>query len=537
MGKPLRVLIVEDREDDAELLLRALHQGGYEPAWQRVETREAMDAMLEQPWDLIVSDWSMPRFSAMAAFALLKEKDLDLPFIIVSGTIGEETAVEAMKAGVQDFMTKGHLSRLVPAVERELREVEIRRQSHKMKQQLLISERMAALGTLAAGITHEINNPLGVVVANVEMATEAVGRITGNMRQLVGSPVATCGIAEARLREMAEQLGQAEEAIALIGEAAERMRLVARDLKVFSHPEDETFQGPVNLENVIESSLRMASTEIRHRAEIVRDYRDVPPAEGNESRLGQIFLNLLVNAAQSMPEGNVAANRIGVSLRAAEAGRVMAEIWDTGNGIPQEVLPRIFDPFFTTKPSGIGTGLGLAICHRLIVSLGGEISVESEVGKGTKFRILLPAAQRTEIPSGAAEPPHAATQRASILVIDDEPGLQRSIVAILRKEHDVIAVGDAQEAMRMIKDGGMRFDLIICDLMMPNMTGMDLHAEFEREIPGQADRMAFMTGGVFTDRARAFLARFPDALIEKPFTVSVIRNFIRQRLSAISSRE
>lgn len=525
MKTPIRVLIVEDEDDDAELVLLELKRGGYDPTSMRVETTEAMDAALDQPWDVVISDWSMPHFSAMTAFALLQSRGLDLPFIIVSGMIGEETAVTAMKIGVHDFMTKGHFSRLIPAIERERREFEIRQQSRKMREQLMISERMASLGTLAAGVAHEINNPLLAVIGNVEFATETLAQMTKEARRR--SALTDEGNASQQdfLTWSAARLAEVEEAMAVTQEAAERMRLVVRDLRIFSHPGNEKDQGPVDLRKVLESSIRMASTEIRHRAQIVEEYGEVALVDGSEARLGQILLNLIVNAAQAIPEGKATQNEVGVALRMGESGKVIVEIWDTGSGISPDILSRIFDPFFTTKAQGVGTGLGLAICHCLVTALGGEISVESEVGKGTRFSIALPVASQPVRKSETIVPLPSTGSRANILVVDDEPAVRKVVVRTLQKEYDISAVGAAKEAVQLIAEGA-RFDLILCDLMMPEMTGMDLHAELDRVAPDQSGKMAFVTGGAFTDGARAFLERMPNAVIEKPFTSAELRQFV-----------
>src|SRR5580704_9773311 len=185
MGQPLRVLIVEDDERDAALVLHELRRCDYEVTYERVETPEAMTAALErQPWDIVLSDFTMPRFSAPAALSLVKERALDLPFIIVSGTIGEETAVTSLRAGAHDFLVKGALARLVPAIERERREAGIRAERNKMREQLLISERMASVGMLAAGVAHEINNPLAILTANLELAGEQLARLLSQDKAL-----------------------------------------------------------------------------------------------------------------------------------------------------------------------------------------------------------------------------------------------------------------------------------------------------------------------------------------------------------------
>jgi signal transduction histidine kinase len=368
MRNLLRVLVIDDSAEDAALLLRMLKHGGFHPVHQRVDTRESMVAALESAtWDIVISDWSMPQFSAPAAFALLKERNLDLPFIIVSGMIGEETAVEALRAGAHDFMLKEKLSRLGPAVERELREAELRRERHKLHDHLLLSERMASVGLLAAGVAHEINNPLACVMANLDLAA----------RHLAALP------------EAGDQTAKIGQEIRNASEAAERIRQIVRDMKVFSRGGEDT-RAPVDLHRVLELALRMSSHEIRYRARVERDYAPVPIVDANESRLGQVFLNLLVNAAQSIPEGNADRNLIRVSTRTDTAGNAVLEVSDTGDGIAKEIMGQLFTPFLTTKPIGVGTGLGLAICHRIIAAHGGEISVESQLGAGSLFRVSLP---------------------------------------------------------------------------------------------------------------------------------------------------
>ena len=383
--KSLRALLVEDDENDASLLLRHLRNIGYDVTYQRVDTAPAMVTALQQPWDLVLSDFSMPLFSAPAALAVLKEQGIDIPFIIISGTIDDEMAVDAMRAGAQDFLVKGQLARLQPAIERELREAAIRGEQRTMHEKLLVSDRMASVGTLAAGVAHEINNPLAALVANLEVVALTIAELhKDQQRQPAGAGGAAPDGVGARLRELDEPLRDARE-------AADRVRQIVKDVKIFSRAADSE-QRPVDVHLILESSLRIAWTEIRHRARLRKSYGAIPFVLGNESRLGQVFLNLIVNAAQAIAAGNPADNEISITTKLAADGRVVVEVRDSGSGIPEEVRNKIFDAFFTTKPVGIGTGLGLSICHRLISEMGGAISVESEEGKGSLFRIILLAA-------------------------------------------------------------------------------------------------------------------------------------------------
>jgi CheY-like chemotaxis protein len=245
-----------------------------------------------------------------------------------------------------------------------------------------------------------------------------------------------------------------------------------------------------------------------------------------------VFINLLVNAAQAMPEGSVDENVVRVVGRVDAMGNAVVEIHDTGCGIPPENLDRIFEPFFTTKPVGEGTGLGLAICHGIISSLGGTLSVQSEVGKGTVFRVVLPVAK----PEGdaVAPSPRAVSRpalRGKVLIIDDEKDLTDVTVVALEELHDVRATQDAREALEWIGTG-QRFDLILCDMMMPLMTGMEFYTRLAAIAPGQADRVVFMTGGAFTPRAREFLARLPNLRIEKPFDLGHILAMINAQVQS-----
>ena len=528
MSKPLRVLIVEDVEADAILLVRELARAGFETSHERVETPEAMRAALgRERWDMVLSDYSMPRFSAPEALALVKELKLDLPFIIVSGTVGEDVAVEALRAGAHDFMTKGRLIRLGPAVERELREAGIRAEQLRMREQLLISERMASVGTLAAGIAHELNNPLTPLMANLTFIADDLAQVFALSTAI--DHALDRGDPEARdvTTRLRTRLRDVELAVRDARDSAERVRNIVRDLKIFSRTDEER-TGPVDVRRVIDSSLRIAWNEVRHRARLVKDYREVPLVEANEGRLGQVILNLLVNAAHAIADGHADDNEIRIST-SIEGGFVQIAISDTGTGIPEHMQHRIFEPFFTTKPVGVGTGLGLSICHRITQSLGGELRFETQVGKGTTFRVLLPVARSEFDRPRAPAVARPKTRRGNILVVDDEVSIGMVIKRMLSTEHDVTTTTDARVALDKITNGE-RFDVILCDLMMPQMTGMDLFAEIERFAPEQAERIVFIAGGAFTARARDFLDAVRNPRLEKPFDVGGLYAVVHRML-------
>lgn len=398
--------------------------------------------------------------------------------------------------------------RMVLAIGRDVTE-QVRTQT-----QLMVSDRMASIGTLAAGVAHEINNPLAAVTANLDLALMEIDALAARLG------------ATADMTELEDEIRDART-------AADQVRNIVRDLKIFSRAEEDR-RGPVDIHRVLDSSLRMAWNEIRHRARVEKDYGAIPLVLANESRMGQVFLNLIVNAAQAISEGRADENEIRIRTRLVrgDPDRVLVELCDTGSGISPSVIGKMFNPFFTTKPAGVGTGLGLAICHRIVTGLGGEIDVVSEVGKGTTFRIQLPVADvedEDELTSPPTSPARNGRRRGRILVVDDEKIVATAVKRILCVDHDVEVLTSAQEAFRRIV-AGERFDIILCDLMMPVMTGVELHSELLRAAPGQAERMIFLTGGAFTPRARAFLDEVPNLRLEKPFELATLRALVQERL-------
>jgi CheY-like chemotaxis protein len=306
---------------------------------------------------------------------------------------------------------------------------------------------------------------------------------------------------------------------------------------------------------VIDSAISVVFNEIRHRATLVKEFGRVPPVLANEARLGQVFLNLLMNAVQSLPEGEGASkHEIRVATRLVESGDVVIEVRDTGVGIAKEIRGRIFEPFFTTKPVGVGTGLGLAICHGIVTSLGGKLTVDSEVGRGSIFRVELPASSahaRAHTPRASQVAPSSSAigatgtlearstidggpRRAKVLVIDDEPIISFTLERLLSAEHDVIALTRAEDALQRI-EAGERFDVILCDLMMPGVDGAELYDKLLRTHPDQAERMIFITGGAFTARAQEFLARVPNRRVEKPFDVDALVSLIREQVGGTAT--
>jgi len=377
---------------------------------------------------------------------------------------------------------------------------------------LLVADRLASIGMLAAGVAHEINNPLAAVVANLEFARDGI-------QKLLARP------------DMPAELAEIGKMLLEANDASTRVRRIVTDLRVLARAEADSM-GPVDIHQVLESVLRLAKNEITQRARIVRDFGDVQYVEGNESRLSQVFLNLVMNAVQALPDGKADQNEIRVSTRRDATGRVVVSVTDTGEGISPEAMQRLFVPFFTTKRVGIGTGLGLSICQRLVAACGGEIKAESRPGEGASFHVALRGARvPSAVPAKRVELPTEVPvqRRGKILMIDDEPVILNILARALGSNHECVATTKATEALERLR-AGEHFDLILCDLMMPTMDGKQLYAELERIDPEQAHRMVFLTGGAFTPSLQAFLADIANERISKPFDVAQLKSTVNARL-------
>jgi EAL domain-containing protein (putative c-di-GMP-specific phosphodiesterase class I)/signal transduction histidine kinase len=487
MGRPLRALIVEDVESDAALLLRELKRGGFDVTSERVETSEALAAALErEAWDVVISDYSMPGLSAPAALELVKARGLDLPFLIVSGSVSEEIAVEAIRAGAHDFMAKGKFARLIPAIDRAMREAAARRDRQRLEQQLRQTQKMEAIGRLAGGVAHDFNNMLSIILSYADT-------IVGDLP--AGNPI------RADVEEMRA--------------AALRATDLTRQLLAFSRQQ-------VLEPRVLDLSEIVAAMEVMLRRllgagiELTTVTKGEPwSVKADPGQIEQVVMNLAVNARDAMPRGGkLTIEVVNVELdqdyadsrQDVRAGAyVMLAVSDTGDGMDAATLAMIFEPFFTTKEVGKGTGLGLATVFGIVKQSGGHIAVHSELGAGTIFRVYLPRVHAADVrPSqsqpvahrpwptdaegavqaggGDARPMTTAGDAIRLLLVDDDPGVRRALQATLVR-HGILVetASNGREAADKVKRGS--FDVIVTDISMPEMTGIEfLKAVREHDI-------------------------------------------------------
>jgi|CXWL01.1.fsa_nt_gi PAS domain S-box-containing protein len=388
-----------------------------------------------------------------------------------------------------------------PAVLWVLRDVS---QQRSIDTRTQISDRMASVGTMAAGVAHEINNPLSFIINNITFVQRELKGVVKNAEKL-GIDI--------------EEWNQAlQEAL----EGATRVRDIVRDMKTFSRATDSDVTA-CNIDEILNGAIKLGRNEIRHRAQLNKHCHDVPLVKGNPGRLGQVFLNMLLNAAQAIPDGEADKNTIDVLVEATPDGKVVVEVFDTGIGMSAEQLSRIFDPFYTTKPVGVGTGLGLSICHGIISDLGGTIDVQSSPGQGSVFRVTLPRAEKIAESQAALSVMPRAVKTADglkVLVVDDDEFVARGIRRQLGSSHQVQHAVGATTALQWFQEGHHDFDLILCDLMMPDVSGEVFYREVQRLWPELAKKFVFITGGAFSEGAQAFLNTTTCTWLEKPIDSS-----------------
>ena len=483
MSTPIRVLLVEDSETDASLLIRRLRQGGYDPTFQRVETQPDMAAALgNQSWDIIISDYVLPRFSALDALDIFHQSGLDLPFLIVSGVAGEETAVGAMKAGAHDYIVKANLSRLVPAIEREMREA-ARRHEHKLlKEQLLLAQKMETVGRLAGGVAHDFNNLLTAIMGYAHAGTKNLDPGDTIHAYFEG-----------------------------IQQAAQRAANLTSQLLMFSR--SRFVESKVtDLNQLMLDTAKMLRSVVGEDIEMVTLLApDLRPVMADPEKLEQVFMNLAVNARDAMPNGGKltieTSNAMlsgGVKSQDGETllpgEYALVAVTDNGHGMTEEVRAHIFEPFFSTKEKGKGTGLGLSTCYGIVNQSQGHIEVESEPNQGTTVKVFLPTTNDgddllPEIESRQELKLHGET----VLLVEDEPLVRAMVARILAEEGlSVLEAANGEEALRIAEkqDKGI-IDLLLTDVVMPCMGGIELAQQLKALHPGTR---VLLTSG-YTDEA------------------------------------
>jgi two-component system cell cycle sensor histidine kinase/response regulator CckA len=511
MGMPLRVLMIEDSEDDAALLVRELRRGGYDVEFERVDLADSLrSALATKSWDLVVSDFSMPQFSGTDALRLLRAQGSEVPFIFVSGTMGEEIAVAALQNGAQDYLVKTNLKRLVPAVQRAVREAEEHRRRKLMEQQLQQLRKFEAIGKLAGGIAHDFNNVIGVILGWAEIGCEEA-------------------LPESRLyhhfQKIREQAIWAARLTSQLLAFARRQVLQPRKINLNTL----AIEGMSLLRRVIGAQI-----DVR-----VLTASDLHIVLADPTQIEQVLMNLCLNARDAMPEGGqLIIETLNAQVdeeycRACPYARpgsyVLLTVSDTGVGMDAATMERVFEPFFTTKDVGKGTGLGLATVYGIVKQHGGFIHLHSEPGKGTTFRIYLPAA--SGLPEAREPKNNEQTPKGTetILFAEDNEGLREAAHELLLKlGYRVILATSGAEATEVFEANRGKIDLVILDVVMAGLSGPATYSQMAAIQPDL--RVIFATGYTAETASLNSMLEKGVPILQKPYSMKSLGQIVRSTL-------
>jgi len=514
----LRALFVEDSEDDATLTLLELERGGFHVESRRVDTLDALQkALAEDEWDIVISDHAMPDFSGPEALRVIQTAAPHLPFIVVSGSMGEDSAVAAMRAGASDYFIKGQTGRLPSAIRRELSDAQARRQHAKAEEQLRQTEhqlrqmqKMEAIGRLAAGIAHDFNNLLTAILGYSEFILQEIP-------------------ADDKIRPDVEE----------IRNSGKRASALTRQLLAFSR--QQAFE--VRVLDINEAIRNVEKLLRRLIGADVKLTTDLGPTAGQVSvdpgQLEQVLINLCVNSRDAMPGGGELTIRTAretltraraLETAVMEAGDYVAiTVADTGGGMTPETRSQCLEPFFTTKAPGFGTGLGLSTVFGIIKQSGGYIHIESEAGAGTAITVYLPHATQAAAVSNTGPESVAPSVRASetVLLVDDDTVIRTLLQRVLKQSgYTVLTAADGVEAKAMFEAHRDEIHAMVTDMIMPKMSGGDLIRAVKAARP---DVKILLMSGYSTDW-REGRVQGHYTYMQKPFTARELERKLREVL-------
>ncbi len=510
MENAIRLLIVEDSEDDAALLLLLLRQAGHAITSERVDSARGLANALNKNWDIVISDHSMPQFTGTEALKMVRASDPDVPFIFVSGTIGEDVATESMRVGAQDYVMKTNLKRLVPAVQRELRDAGERKERKRLEGRVQQLQKYEAIGRLVGGIAHDFNNMIGAILGWAEMGsgeTEPATRLHGRFQ---------------KIREQSLRAGKlTAQLLAFAGGQILQPR-------------------KVNLNALVQEEMSLLSRIIGADIEVqILVAPDLRVTLADPSQLEQVLMNLCLNARDAMAGGG----QLTIETQNVELGTefcrehafdrpgsyVLLSVSDTGMGMDTATIEHIFEPFFTTKEMGKGTGLGLATVYGIVKQHGGFIQASSEAGKGASFRVYLPAANGDHEPRAIEREDQPLRGRETILLAEDHDGLRETAQEMLQAlGYRVLVAPDGGIALELFKANSKQIDLIVMDVVMPSMSGPEAYLEMVALRPGV--RVIFTTG--YTPKARALVSMIEKGavILQKPYSLTSLSQMVRGAL-------
>jgi len=513
MSPPLHILHLEDDVNDAALIQATLETGAVACTITCVQTRvDFVAALTRGGVDLVLSDYSLPKFDGLSAVKIVHEKWPAIPIILVSGMSGEERAIDALKSGATDYILKDRLSRLCPAIRRALLEVAAQQENRRLEAQFIEGQKMDVIGQLASGVAHDFSNIIAIIMGYSDLLSRHLEP---------GSPL----------------LKHTE----TIRHASERAAGLTRQLLIFSRK--ETVQPVVlDINAVIADLDQMLRRLIDEKIEMtIIPGQHIQRIKADSGYLGQVLMNLIVNARDAMPQGgklvlathNVVLDEAHVLAHpgAIPGGHVMLSVSDTGSGMTEEVKTRLFEVFFTTKPKGKGTGLGLATCLSIVSQSNGHISVDSELGKGTTFKIYFPQVDHplsnTPLPFHLSPLPHGTE---TLLVVEDEPAVRHLARTVLQAQgYQVLTASNGQDALHEVSaHKGAPISLVFTDIVMPLMGGKIMAEWLKTTYP---NLKILFTSGYAEDAISKDGELDPCvAFLPKPYTPAALTRKVRELL-------
>jgi two-component system cell cycle sensor histidine kinase/response regulator CckA len=513
MISPVRILHLEDDPNDAELIESTLLADGVLCATTPVDSREDFVAALERGgFDLVISDFTLPAFDGFSAIATVRAGWPDLPVILVSGTLGEELAVDSLKSGATDYVMKGHLYRLAPAVRRAMQEVQERDERRRLQAHFVEAQKMEVIGQLVSGVAHDFNNILAVIIGYSDLITADLG-------------------SDGPLRKYIEE----------IRHASERAAGLTRQLLVFARKQS-VLPVVLDLNDVVQDMEKLLRRLIDANIEMTTVLgKKIGHVKADAGYLGQVLMNLVVNARDAMPNGGkLAIETANVKLDEQFARTqpgvipgdyVMLSVGDTGIGMTEKIQALLFEAFFTTKPLGKGTGLGLATCHTIVHQFGGHIHVSSEIGKGSVFKVYLPrVGGALDVATKALRSGPLPRGTETLLVVEDEPSVRHLARNVLDNlGYEVLSALNGQDALNVVREHkGAPVRLAITDVIMPLMGGKVMAEWLRATYP---DLKILFTSG-YTDEAIADqgVLEIGVEFLPKPYTPAGLARKVRQLL-------
>ncbi len=511
MAGAIKLLILEDKEEDAILLIYELKRAGYLPEWKRVDCQTTFLDGLEEHWDIILADYALPQFDGLQALEYIKLHNIDIPFILVSGSMGEEIAVEAMKMGANDYLLKDRLARLPSAVQHALDQNKLQREKTRLEAALLQNQKMEAVGKLAGGIAHDFNNLLTIIIGSAELAESELAN---------DHPV--------------------QKRLNTIQHASERAVGIIKQLLTFARkPLVHTKESNVKLLLAETCQLLIPILADQTKVNLINETDQMVKVDPGQ--LQQVLINLAINARDAMPAGGQIDIQTGtevVDLEYVVNGNsikpgeyVTISIRDSGQGIPYEIQSRVFDPFFTTKDVGKGTGLGLAISYDIVSKCGGFISLVSQPGAGSNFTIHLP-----KIDSSIGHTPMLSPHNDKLigheclLLVDDEEQILEMVSEVLiNMGYRVLTAKSGLDAISVFENCGSKIDLLVTDLSMPGMGGLELANELQRR--DSSLKVLFITGYHENFEQGHNDKPMPGVVLEKPFSNNLLGSIVREVLA------